>query len=91
MRLITVLYKSRFVNISEEAVVGSPWLSYEVNPDLRKIDVSAFQESGPIYSLLDGGEVMFDFTKDAPGGFDTPEALYKDFLGKEFIFKRCRE
>jgi len=89
-RIFTVLYKSRFINISESAVFGSPWLSYEVNPDLRMVNIAAFKTSDKLYQFLDGGEVKFDFTKDAPNGFDTPENLYKGLLGTQFIFKRCQ-
>lgn len=89
-RVFTILYKDRFVNISETAIVGSPWLSYEVDPDLRKIDLPAFKDGGTFYELLGGGEVRFDFTEDAPGGFDEPKLLYKTLLGTQFIFKRCQ-
>jgi|SRR5271165_1320574 len=90
-RVFTILYQDKFLNIVETAIVGSPWLSYEVDPDLGSVNFSMFKEGGKVYELLGGGEVKFDFTEDAPRGFDTPAALYKNLLGKQFIFKRCQK
>lgn len=87
-RLITISYKKRFHTIAETAIVGSPWLSYEVDPDLRSVTVDKFKGSAGVYQLLDG-DIQFDFTPEAPPGFDTPEGLYKSLLGVQFIYKRC--
>lgn len=89
-RIITISYKGRFHSIVESAVVGSPWLSYEVDPNLRDFKLEQFKESVGVYSLL-GGEIQFDFTPEASAGFDTPEALYKSLIGVQFIYKRCRQ
>ena len=88
-RIYTILYQRKFLYVAENAIVGVPWLSDEVDPDLRRSDYPAFKKSGKIFEML-GGDVKFDFTKDAPEGFDTAEKLYKGLLGKQFIFKRCQ-
>jgi len=88
-RLITISYMNRFHTIAETAIIGSPWLSYEVDPDPRAVNSDQFKAPTDIYNLLDG-EIEFNFTADAPPGFDSPDALYKSLLGVQFIYKRCQ-
>jgi hypothetical protein len=42
-RAFTLLYQKKYLNILEAAVVGSPWLSYEVDPDMRNANFSEFK------------------------------------------------
>lgn len=86
-RIIKVIYKKQYFDITELAVVGSPWLSYSVKRGTNAVD-KEYKIGRNIYSLLDG-EIEFDFTEDGPRGWEEPRIAFKGLFGKKFVYSRC--
>ena len=93
-RVIKILYKKKYFDIIELAVVGMPWLIYSADQANRSINKEykagkkEYKAGRNIYSLL-GGEIEFDFTDDAPRTWPEPRKAYKGLFGKKFVYSRC--
>jgi hypothetical protein len=87
-RIIETVYQDTPLFIIEEKVIGSPFLVYEVQLNIKDTDYKFFRQSNMKYGLYDG-EKSIDFTSESAPDESYAKDSYKSLFGKKLIYEKC--
>ena len=87
-RLIEIIYQGKPLYITEELVIGSPFLDYEVNSSIKIDDYKSFRPSNMKYGLYDR-EKSIDFTDNGTLGEPYAKESYVSLYGKIMSYSKC--